>query len=68
MKKIYEYTCPECESDELETVDMEMDEDRMSIKLCCDRCDTVWRENFKIIYDGYEYKGKGYSADGGQLW
>ena len=69
MKKIYEYTCPECGNDmENETIDMYEDIDCITKVISCGKCGLVWREYFKVTYDGYSYKGEGYAADGGRLW
>ena len=69
MKKRYLYSCPECGNDiDLQTIDSEMDEDQMSTKMYCEKCDASWREHFKIIYDGYSYKGEDFAADGDRIW
>ena len=65
MKKIYEYTCPECGGDdELETEDMEQDIDCITMRMYCHKCRVSWCEYFLLQYDGYAMNGKVYDKEG----
>ena len=65
MKKIYEYTCPECGNDiENEVIDMCEDIDCITKTMSCGKCGLIWREYFKVTYDGYSYNRRVYDANG----
>jgi transposase-like protein len=56
--------CPQCNSDETYTIDIEMDIDCLWTKWRCRECDAVWSEYYLLKYDGYAYKGKSYKENG----
>lgn len=60
------YICPECGTEDTDTIDYEWDVDCMSIKMSCNRCYAVWREFFLLKYDGYYNPDEHamYDADG----
>ena len=64
MKKKFDFTCPNCHSEFTEVQDTEWYSEDVEIELCCTECHEVWRENFKLEYRGYEYKGISYDAEG----
>ena len=65
MAKTTEYLCPECGEDvDIETVDTEIDECSLSLKMYCTTCGASWHEYFDLRYDGYSYKGIDYEVNG----
>lgn len=65
MKKMNEYDCPECGNDiDNETIEIEQDIESICMTMSCGKCSAIWREYFKIIYDGYSYNTKLYDTTG----
>ena len=51
--------CPRCGSNEVEYIDTDWPEwDLQESKCICGSCDFVFREYFKVVYDGFSFDGE----------
>ena len=53
--------CPRCGSYEVEYVDTDVNTGHVELqesKCICDICDFVFREYFRVVYDGFSFDGE----------
>ena len=61
--------CPRCGSNEVEYIDTDVSSWNVELqesKCVCDSCDLVFREYFKVVYDGFSFEdqnGKSHEFD-----
>ena len=56
--------CPKCGGDDTRIKDYEMDIDCLWTNWYCPDCEESWSEYATLTYDGYNYDGTTYDADG----
>lgn len=55
MKKTELGVCPKCGSDDIEYLDMDYEDELIIHKCVCNKCELVFSEYEKTVYDGYSY-------------
>lgn len=65
-------TCPKCGSDNIEYYETEYDYYLVTHKCMCNKCQLMFSEYEKTVYDGYSYDGEDgeyhdFDADGKEI-
>lgn len=66
MVKDEDFICPNCSCGESEVEDTDFDGDYMIRKMYCPVCSAMWREYYRIEYDGYSRDGVSYDRYGNE--
>lgn len=55
VKKTSMCVCPKCGGDDIEYLDMDYEDELIIHKCVCNKCELVFSEYEKTVYDGYSY-------------